>query len=65
MMIVCEDHIKEGLTFFQSPHICKTNLGLKCRFCNQSAEYELDYYISTPIWLKSTTKKEEVSETMK
>lgn len=42
MITVCKYHVKEGLSILHTPHISKTTLNIKCRYCNKLAHYELE-----------------------
>jgi hypothetical protein len=42
MIFVCNDHVKKGLSVLSAPHVCRTVLESKCRFCDKKAQYEME-----------------------
>lgn len=48
MLLVCKNHIKQGLQYLDAPHIVsikEKNLKCCCVFCNERAEFKFFYSI--------------------
>ena len=48
MLLVCKDHIKQGLQYLHTPHIIKIkdkNFKGSCVFCEKKADFKLFYSI--------------------
>jgi len=54
-MWACEKHMKEILTFLETPHISKASYQIKCSLCDNSAQAKI-YYTHKPLQLKKNKK---------
>ncbi|PFP24288.1 hypothetical protein COJ96_23265 [Bacillus sp. AFS073361] len=54
-MWACEKHMKEILTFLETPHISKASYKIKCSLCDNHALAKI-YYTHKPLHLKKNKK---------
>lgn len=46
MLVVCKEHVKEGITCFDVPHVKKISESkLTCSFCKEKAKIEVFYFL--------------------
>ena len=55
IMWACARHMKEILTFLETPHISKASYQIKCSLCDNSAQTKI-YYTHKPLQLKKNKK---------
>ncbi|WP_240374233.1 hypothetical protein [Bacillus piscicola] len=44
MIVVCDNHVSDGVKMFNIPHVKKADGGTKCLFCQQKATIEIYYF---------------------
>jgi hypothetical protein len=54
-MWACSRHMKEILTFLETPHISKASYQIKCSLCDNRALAKV-YYTHQPLQLKKNKK---------
>lgn len=54
MLLVCSDHVTNGLKEISAPHIEKIPIHIEdcCEYCKQKAMYRLFYYRAVPVGSK-------------
>ncbi len=44
MILVCSDHVKDGIELLHAPHIKRNDMKSPCRFCHNEASFEIYYF---------------------
>lgn len=46
MLLVCKQHVLEGIKILNAPQLSKIQYNGPCKFCGKKAEYELFYFLT-------------------